>query len=107
MHRVLLFLLILFAFACGPIMPRQVSFPSPTSAVMVTPTTLSSPKATIVPSPTPTITPSPLPPTPTPNPPPASLGPDLEQFPQGYNPLTGLPANDPEALALPALLVSL
>lgn len=107
MNRVLLFLFVFLAFACSPLMPREANPSFPILAMTATPTTLSSPDVTIVPSPTYTITPSPLPPTPTPNSSPASLGPDLEQFPQGYNPLTGLPASDPEALALPALLVSL
>lgn len=35
------------------------------------------------------------------------LGPDLSQFPPGYNPLTGLPVSDPSWLELPAVLVSL
>jgi len=35
------------------------------------------------------------------------LGPDIENFPQGYNPLTGLPVSDPSWLDLPAVLVSL
>jgi hypothetical protein len=35
------------------------------------------------------------------------LGPDLEDFPQGINPLTGLPASDPSFLDIPAVLVSI
>ncbi|WP_299030228.1 SdrD B-like domain-containing protein [uncultured Thermanaerothrix sp.] len=35
------------------------------------------------------------------------LGPNLDQFPPGYNPLTGLPVSDPSWLELPAVLVSL
>lgn len=34
------------------------------------------------------------------------LGPDLEDFPPGVNPLTGLPVTDPTNLNLPAVLVS-
>lgn len=34
-------------------------------------------------------------------------GPNLEQFPEGVNPLTGLPVADPSWLDLPALLVSI
>jgi len=36
-----------------------------------------------------------------------SLGPDLEDFPTSVSPLSGLPVSDPEALKLPAVLVSL
>ena len=35
------------------------------------------------------------------------LGPNLNQFPAGVNPLTGLPVRDPDTLELPAVLVSL
>lgn len=35
------------------------------------------------------------------------LGPELEQFPAGVSPLTGLPVSDPEMLDLPAVIVSL
>lgn len=35
------------------------------------------------------------------------LGPNLSQFPPGYNPLTGLTVSDPSWLELPAVLVSL
>lgn len=46
--------------------------------------------------------------TPTPRPAPADqVGPNLDQFPAGFNPLTGLPVKNPENLKLPALLVSL
>jgi hypothetical protein len=38
---------------------------------------------------------------------PASVGPNPENVPQGYNPLTGLPVADPSALELPAVLVSI
>lgn len=47
----------------------------------------------LVPSPTPAIG--------------GEAGPDLEQFPYGVSPLTGLPVADPENLELPAVLVSL
>lgn len=40
-------------------------------------------------------------------PPPYPIGPDLDQFPPGYNPLTGLPVSDPSWLELPAVLISL
>lgn len=59
----------------------------------------------------PTTTPLPPSETPIPTPQPihalASLGPGKEDFPPGYNPLTGLPAVDPSLLDLPALLVSI
>jgi len=38
---------------------------------------------------------------------PESVGPDLEDFPAGYNPLTGQPVADPSLLDIPALLVSI
>jgi hypothetical protein len=38
---------------------------------------------------------------------PANYGPELEDFPTGYNPLTGLPMRDPALLDLPAVLVSI
>src|SRR3990172_9270106 len=38
---------------------------------------------------------------------PDSLGPNLEDFPEGYNPLTGQPVSDPSLLDIPALLVSI
>jgi len=38
---------------------------------------------------------------------PAAVGPNPENVPQGYNPLTGLPVADPSTLKLPAVLVSI
>jgi hypothetical protein len=38
---------------------------------------------------------------------PLILGPDLGDFPPGYNPLTGLPASDPHALDLRPLFISI
>ncbi len=38
---------------------------------------------------------------------PVTLGPNAEDFPAGYNPLTGQPALDPSALKIPALLISI
>jgi len=35
------------------------------------------------------------------------VGPDPQNVPQGYNPLTGLPVSDASALALPAVLISI
>ncbi len=48
-----------------------------------------------------------IPPTPQPTSTPVSLGPNAEDFPAGYNPLTGQPVNDLSTLGLPALLVSI
>jgi hypothetical protein len=74
--------------------------------------------APVSPSPTPTITTAPinpsatpqpaLPPRPTPtNAAPAAIGPEPQDIPAGYNPLTGLPVLDPATLNLPAVLVSI
>ena len=38
---------------------------------------------------------------------PAAVGPDMQNFPSGYNPLTGLPVADPDLLKLPAVLISI
>lgn len=38
---------------------------------------------------------------------PVAVGPDIENVPEGYNPLTGLPVSDPSNLKLPAVLVSI
>lgn len=35
-----------------------------------------------------------------------TYGPDLADFPAGYNPLTGLPVSDPKNLELPAVMIS-
>lgn len=60
------------------------------------------------PTATPTPTPTPVPsPTQQPNQGPASYGPDLDNFPAGINPLTGLPVEDPSLLQLPAVLISI
>ena len=36
-----------------------------------------------------------------------NFGPNLEDFPPGYNPLTGQPVADPSLLELPAVLISI
>lgn len=46
-------------------------------------------------------------PTATPAPAGKTIGPNLDQFPAGVSPLTGLPVSDPDSLKLPAVLVSL
>lgn len=55
------------------------------------------------PSPSATNTPS----LPLPTPTPLSLGPDAEDFPSNYNPLTGRPVLDLPAMRLPAMLISI
>jgi hypothetical protein len=60
------------------------------------------PTATLTPTPT-----VPLSPTPQANQGPVSYGPDLDNFPSGVNPLTGLPVSDPDLLQLPAVLISI
>lgn len=58
----------------------------------------------------PTNTSIPSSPTPSPVPTeviPQQIGPDPEDIPEGYNPLTGLPVENPENLKLPAILVSI
>ena len=55
---------------------------------------------------TPTTTPSPTS-TPQPHVPPVTYGPDLDEFPNGVNPLTGQAVADPSLLDLPAVLVSI
>ncbi len=59
---------------------------------------------TLTPSPSPTAT---LTPTPQPHLKPASYGPETDQMPAGYNPLTGQAVQDPSLLELPAVLVSI
>ncbi|HEY5902511.1 MAG TPA: SdrD B-like domain-containing protein, partial [Anaerolineales bacterium] len=39
--------------------------------------------------------------------PPASMGPELKDFPSNYNPLTAQPVSDPASMKLPAMLVSI
>jgi Ni,Fe-hydrogenase III small subunit len=38
--------------------------------------------------------------------PPSSFGPDQEDFPKNYNPLSGQPVEDPQLLQIPAMLIS-
>lgn len=56
--------------------------------------------ATQIPSPTLTPTPQSLSA-------PESFGPEKEDFPAGYNPLSGLPVEDPNLLTYPAMLISI
>ena len=73
-------------------------------APKITPTVTSKTSQTSrpTPSPTPAFTA-----TPQPRRQPANYGPELVSFPTGYNPLTGLPVQDPSMLDLPAVLVSI
>nr|BAL52754.1 hypothetical protein HGMM_F03B08C32 [uncultured Chloroflexota bacterium] len=112
-QKLFMLLLSFTLVACAPLLFRPDSS-SEKPADTTQAATVSSPPAlpSITPSPTPENTPTALPTstptaTPVPNPIPEVLGPDLQQFPSGYNPLTGLPASDAETLTLPALLVSL
>jgi hypothetical protein len=83
----------IFLYACQPTMQPEI-----------TPTATSN---TIQPS-TPTLSPtSSFTATPQPHRQLANYGPELESFPAGYNPLTGLPVQDPATLDLPAVLVSI
>jgi hypothetical protein len=68
------------------------------------PTERNIPPATLVPTLTATETIPLDTPTPQPLPSPASYGPD--EFPAGYNPLSGQPVSDPERLEYPAILLS-
>jgi hypothetical protein len=72
----------------------------------ITPTNTLTPKPkatlTTTQSPTPSLTS-----TPQPRQQPANYGPELEDFPTSYNPLTGLPVQNPSMLNLPAVLVSI
>lgn len=92
--NLLLFLLFLFA-SCTPNNPTPPQpgnpDPNPVSTQTVT-------------QPSPTFTPV-VSPTPQPYPTPVSYGPD--EFPKGFNPLTGQPVSDPARLEYPAILLSI
>ncbi len=72
--------------------------PSLTETPSLTPTKTNTPTTT----PTPTATPIPQP-----IGEPVNYGPDAENFPEGINPLTGLPVSNPKLLEQPALLLSI
>ncbi len=93
-HILPVLLVILLLTACGPGEPTA----APTAAV--TPTR---PPTAIAPTSTPLIRPSSEPATPEPTPDPYPIGP-LE-FPASYNPLTGLPVDDPAVLQRRPLLI--
>lgn len=86
---------LIFLYACQPKIKPEIT---PTSTFM----TKTSDTFTATVSPTPSITS-----TPQPRQQPTSYGPELKDFPPGYNPLTGLPVQDPSMLDLPAVLVSI
>jgi hypothetical protein len=96
---------------CGLLALSLLSACQPASAV--TPPTLAPTAARTSPPPSPTATPfltrtstaAPAEATPTAIPTPRAAGPDA--FPEGINPLTGLPVNDPDLLALSPALVSI
>ena len=92
-HKLFFALGMVFLYACQPEI-----------MVEITPTAISKASQTFTPtvSPTPSIT---L--TPQPRLQPVLFGPELESFPVGYNPLTGLPVQAISMLELPAVLVSI
>jgi len=92
-HKLFFVLGMVFLYSCQPEI-----------MVEITPTAISKASQTFTPmvSPTPSYTT-----TPQPRLQPVPFGPELESFPVGYNPLTGLPVEDPTMLALPAVLVSI
>jgi len=92
-HKLFFVLGMVFLCACQPAI-----------MVEITPTAISNPSQTFTPavSPTPSFT---L--TSQPRLQPIPFGPELESFPVGHNPLTGLPVEDPIMLNLPAVLVSI
>ena len=68
------------------------------------PTERSVPSPTVAPTSTATESIPTITPTPQPLPSPVAYGPD--EFPEGYNPLSGLPVSDPARLEYPAILLS-
>ncbi len=108
--RILTFLLILILLSgCSPaispaMLPAPQSQPATATHTPIPPS--ATPTLEPSPTPTPSATSSPSP-TPLPHLLPQSLGANLENFPEGYSPLTGLLVPNSEDLSLPALLVSL
>jgi len=93
--QLLLSLGLMFLIACQP-----------STNPKITPTTPSTPTASESRTPSASLAPS-ITSTPQPRQQLADYGPELEDFPTGYNPLTGLPVQDPSMLNLPAVLVSI
>lgn len=94
MRRTIALLILIFLVACS----------SSPQAVSPTATGTDAPKVTSTTTPTtlPTLTS-----TPQPRLSPVRYGPELEDFPENINPLTGLEVSDPSLLKLPAVLVSI
>lgn len=86
----LLFLLI-FLLACGAVKTNET--PTPPSSPTVT-ATVGTPLPTLSPTPQGISTPF-------------TYGPDIEDFPAGVNPLSGLQVEDPELLRTPAMMMSI
>jgi len=84
---------IFLVIACQPdVQPATTPSPTPISSETLSPTL----------SPTPTLTATPQPRFQL-----ATFGPEIDSFPPGYNPLTGLSVQNPASLNLPAVLVSI
>ena len=95
-----LLVIILLVTACAPTSPTETPTKAPATQE---PSNDSSAGQEILP--TATFTPTPKPPQEFL--PPVSYGPNQEDFPEGVNPLTGLPVTQPELLKQPALVVSI
>lgn len=85
---------------CAAAAPAATPQPTDTTSPATVPSNTSTASP---PTPIPTDTPS-LPMT---TPTPLALGPDILDFPSNYNPLTGQPVQDLEAMRLPAMLISI
>lgn len=123
-HSIFILMAMLFS-ACQTILPRSAAPASDTqetggAAPSPSTTTTQIEAAPPSPTPTPQVTVPPTdssledkPDTPTPGAKQDSSAPDIpvpvgpEDYPEGVNPLTGLPADDPELLALPPALISI
>ncbi len=95
MRRAILLVLLFITSACSSPSVPQVIQPTATETSIPTVTNTTT---TIPPLPTST---------PQPRLSPITYGPELEDFPAGINPLTGLAVQDPSLLSLPAVLVSI
>src|SRR5215208_1984281 len=98
MIRKLLLILFFLCTACS-----NSKSQAPSTPTQITETKL--PSTRFVPSPTATVNSSPSNSIPQSLPTPATYGPD--EFPKGYNPLTGQPVAEPALLNIPALLISI
>ncbi len=84
---------ILILFACT-IAEGTATESAVTEPQITLPTATLTPESTFLPAPQPFATP-------------ASFGPNKEDFPKGYNPLSGQPVEDPNLLQVPAMLISI